>query len=145
MVPLTVLACAVVMMAIEALSPGRRWPSVAGWWARAFALNGVQAGMVFVSGWAWDPWLRAHRPWSTDALGPICAGLIGYLALTFVYYWWHRARHEVPALWRWFHQLHHSRPSPDTRRNPSSNCCTSRLRCRLRLRSASAGDHRRRR
>ena len=34
--------------------------------------------------------------------------LLGYLVLTFVYYWWHRARHEVPLLWRWLHQLHHS-------------------------------------
>jgi sterol desaturase/sphingolipid hydroxylase (fatty acid hydroxylase superfamily) len=25
-----------------------------------------------------------------------------------VYYWWHRARHEIPFLWRWFHQVHHS-------------------------------------
>ncbi len=33
---------------------------------------------------------------------------VGYLAITFVYYWWHRWRHEVPLLWRWFHQVHHS-------------------------------------
>jgi len=34
--------------------------------------------------------------------------LVGYLAITFVYYWWHRWRHEVSFLWHWFHQVHHS-------------------------------------
>lgn len=41
-----------------------------------------------------------HGPWSGVA--------IGYLAITFVYYWWHRARHENRFLWRWLHQVHHS-------------------------------------
>ena len=34
--------------------------------------------------------------------------LVGYLAITFVYYWWHRARHQSDVLWRVLHQLHHS-------------------------------------
>ena len=34
--------------------------------------------------------------------------LLGYLTITFVYYWWHRARHEHPWLWRYLHQIHHS-------------------------------------
>jgi sterol desaturase/sphingolipid hydroxylase (fatty acid hydroxylase superfamily) len=33
---------------------------------------------------------------------------LGYLAITFIYYWWHRARHESALLWRLFHQVHHS-------------------------------------
>ena len=32
----------------------------------------------------------------------------GYFVITFVYYWWHRARHEIPFLWQWLHQIHHS-------------------------------------
>lgn len=35
-------------------------------------------------------------------------GIVGYLVITFIYYWWHRARHEIPLLWRWLHQIHHS-------------------------------------
>src|SRR5262249_59117185 len=31
-----------------------------------------------------------------------------YLVITFIYYWWHRWRHEVDFLWRWLHQVHHS-------------------------------------
>ena len=36
------------------------------------------------------------------------AGLAAYFVATFVFYWWHRWRHEVDWLWRHFHQIHHS-------------------------------------
>ena len=49
-----------------------------------------------------------HRPWSADRLGVTGVALVGYLAITLVYYWWHRWRHESPFLWRWVHQVHHS-------------------------------------
>ncbi|HJL19615.1 MAG TPA: sterol desaturase family protein [Sandaracinaceae bacterium LLY-WYZ-13_1] len=108
MVPLIVLVCALAMMGVELVRPGRRWPRVAGWWGRAIVLNATQAAMVFVTGWLVDDWMRAHRPWSADGLGPWLGALLGYLVITFVYYWWHRARHALPGLWRWVHQVHHS-------------------------------------
>ena len=48
------------------------------------------------------------RWWHAEQLGAVPAAALGYLAITFVFYWWHRARHEVPLLWRWLHQVHHS-------------------------------------
>ncbi len=102
------LAAAAVMMIAERLVPGRRWPRVPGWWGRALALNAVQVGTVFLAGAAWDGWMLRHRPWSAEGLGPIGGALVGYVAITFVYYWWHRWRHEVGLLWRVFHQVHHS-------------------------------------
>ncbi len=107
-VALVVLAVAVVMIPVEVMRPGRPWPEVAGWRARAAVLNAAQASAVFLAGWLWDPWLRAHRLWSADRLGVAGGAFLGYLVITFVYYWWHRWRHEVPLLWRWFHQVHHS-------------------------------------
>src|SRR5262249_49098374 len=74
----------------------------------ALLLNNVQVGVVFLAGYAWDGWLREHRPWSADELGVVGGALVGYLAITFFYYWWHRWRHEVGFLWRWLHQVHHS-------------------------------------
>ncbi|OAI51211.1 hypothetical protein AYO44_17180 [Planctomycetaceae bacterium SCGC AG-212-F19] len=96
------------MMLCELARPGRAWPQVAGWWLRALALNAFQVGMVFVAGLVWDGWMVQHRFWSADALGTVGGALVGYVALTFVYYWWHRWRHEVDFLWRWLHQIHHS-------------------------------------
>ena len=103
-----VLAAAVVMIGVEALRPGRGFPRVRGWWPRALLLNGLQAATVFVAGVAWDGWMLEQRPWSADGLGLVGGAAVGYVAITFVYYWWHRARHAVPFLWRWFHQVHHS-------------------------------------
>jgi len=39
---------------------------------------------------------------------PVLNGLIGYLLVTFMNYWWHRLRHQSDLLWRSFHQIHHS-------------------------------------
>jgi sterol desaturase/sphingolipid hydroxylase (fatty acid hydroxylase superfamily) len=105
---LIVLGLAIVMIAIEPLSSGRRWPRVRGWIPRALALNAAQAAMVFITGMTWDRWFPQLRLWDASGLGLVPGALLGYLVITFVYYWWHRARHEIPFLWRWFHQVHHS-------------------------------------
>ena len=104
-----VLGVGIAMFAVEFLAPGRRWPQVTGWWTRAIALNAVQAGMVFLAGVTWDRWLRSVSVWNAEAvLGQNGGAIFGYLMITFIYYWWHRARHQVPVLWRIFHQVHHS-------------------------------------
>ncbi|HYG09651.1 MAG TPA: sterol desaturase family protein [Pyrinomonadaceae bacterium] len=107
-IPLIVLAVAVIMICVEKRSPARPWPQVAGWWLRAVAFNGAQAALVLVAGLTLDPWVLEYRLWSADHMGVTTGTLFGYLATTFVYYWWHRWRHEVPLLWRWLHQIHHS-------------------------------------
>ncbi len=107
-IPAIVLAVALVMIAVEWLRPGRSFPKVRGWWARAALLNGFQAASIFGLGRVLDSWLAAHRPWSADALSVIPGALVGYVVHSFVYYWWHRWRHEVDFLWRFVHQVHHS-------------------------------------
>ncbi len=108
MVPIIVVSCALVMMLVERLAPGRTLPRVQGWWMRAMLVSGIQAGAVLLAGIVWDPWMQTHRLWSVDSWGFWPCVLVGYVSITFVYYFWHRARHEVPFLWRVFHQLHHS-------------------------------------
>jgi len=103
-----VVVAFVLMLVVERLRPGRRFPRVPCFLARAAMLNLLQIGCVLAVGRTLDPWLREHRLWSADRLGVAGGALLGYVAVTFLYYWWHRARHAVPFLWRWFHQLHHS-------------------------------------
>lgn len=103
-----VLLCALVMMVAERWRPGRRFEKRQGWWPRALVLNLVQAGSVFVTAMTWDRWLPGLSLLQGDSWSLPLQVIGGYLLITFVYYWWHRARHEVPVLWRWFHQLHHS-------------------------------------
>jgi len=109
MIPLIVLCVALVMMAIGTVASGQSWPQFARWHLRATAFNSVQAAMVWVAGVACTGWIMRRRPWSADGLGVVGGAIAGYLAITFVYYWWHRWRHESPFLWRWFHQFNHSR------------------------------------
>lgn len=107
-VTLTVLALAIAMIVVERLKPGRSFPTVRGWWARAIGCNVVQIGIVFLAGMTWDGWLSRNRPWSAEPLGTIGGAMAGYVVITFIYYWWHRARHASDFLWRWLHQFHHS-------------------------------------
>lgn len=103
-----VTATAAVLFAIERLAPGRAFPRKRTWLARALLLNLAQVAIVWLAGASWDGWMVVHRPYSADRLGTLGGALYGYLVITFVYYWWHRARHEVPFLWRVLHQVHHS-------------------------------------
>ena len=107
-IALVVLLVAIVMIVFEVRSPGRKWGKVQGWWLRAALLNGFQVLVVYLAGISWDGWMQQHRPFSADGLGPVLGGVIGYVAITFIYYWWHRWRHAFPVLWRGFHQVHHS-------------------------------------
>ncbi len=103
-----VLAVALVMMLVEWLRPGRAWPKVQGWLLRALIFNGLQIASVFLAGRVWDGWLRKHSLMDINVNSWWLSGLFGYFVITFVFYWWHRARHKIPFLWRWLHQLHHS-------------------------------------
>lgn len=108
MVVLIVVAVALLLFVVERRAPGRRFPLVRGWYARVLALNAFQMAVIFTLGAAHDRWLVRHRFWSADGLGLVGGALVGYLAITLVYYFWHRARHESRILWRLMHQVHHS-------------------------------------
>lgn len=109
MQPVVVVICAAaVMIAVEQLRPGVRQPVVPGWIARLVALNVAQIGVVYLGAYSWDRWLPQWRLFDGGAFPAPAGAAIGYVAITFVFYWWHRARHESPLLWRFLHQVHHS-------------------------------------
>jgi sterol desaturase/sphingolipid hydroxylase (fatty acid hydroxylase superfamily) len=103
-----VITAAVAMIVVERVKPGVQQPRVAGWWMRLGLLNLVQVGAVYLGASSWDQWLPQWRLIDARPLGTAAGAAIGYLCITFVFYWWHRARHEIPLLWRWLHQVHHS-------------------------------------
>lgn len=102
------VAIALAMIVLERVRPGRRWPAVPTWWARALAINGAQIALVFVAGATWERWLRGPHVFALAAHGRGAEIAIGYLANVVWMYWAHRARHHFDFLWRWMHQLHHS-------------------------------------
>ncbi|MCB1633387.1 MAG: sterol desaturase family protein [Xanthomonadales bacterium] len=105
---LIVVIAALAMCGVEQLRPAVRQPRVPGWVLRLTALNAAQVGVVYLGALTWDQWLPHWHVWDNSDLHPAIGLALGYLTITFVYYWWHRARHESPLLWRWLHQVHHS-------------------------------------
>ena len=105
---LIVLALGLAMLVAERVAPGRRLEHVGGWYPRAMLLNVVQAAVAYLSTATWDRWFPDLALWHAGGFGFLPDAFLGYVAITFIYYWWHRARHEIPFLWRWVHQVHHS-------------------------------------
>lgn len=76
---------------------------------RVLLVNGIQLGVVILAGQTWDGWLGKISLFHlSNQLGDLGAAGIAYFVSTFVYYWWHRVRHESSFFWRLCHQLHHS-------------------------------------
>ncbi len=98
----------VFFLALERISPGRALPPQKGWYPRAFFLNACQLGVTILAAHSWQSWMQGWSFFDTGLLSPISQGLIGWFLGTFVFYWWHRARHKSDLLWHLFHQIHHS-------------------------------------
>lgn len=103
-----VFALGLAMLGLEQARPARSFDRVAHWWSRAIALTAVQAAIGLIAVATCDRWLPGLALWKVGGYGILADAALGYVVLTFVYYWWHRARHQIPFLWRWLHRLHHS-------------------------------------
>ncbi|QLY26430.1 sterol desaturase family protein [Bdellovibrio sp. KM01] len=94
---------------LERIFTGWKLPDVKTWHIRVLAINILQLGIVTLAGYTWEKWLAAVSVFNlSDHVGPWMGGFVAYFFATFIFYWWHRARHESDFLWRYFHQIHHS-------------------------------------
>lgn len=105
---LVVIAAGLAMLAWESTHGAHPRPQVPGWWPRALLLTANQALVAWIATATWDRWLPQLALCHAGDRGVVPDALLGYFVITFVYYWWHRARHEVPLFWRYLHQVHHS-------------------------------------
>lgn len=110
---LFLIAAFVVFSLLEYLRPNRRYESNRTWFKQMFWLQMGGIALTYAVGWivtdAYQqltlfPRLSAHF----QDISPVVNGLVGYLVVTFINYWWHRFRHQSDLLWRLFHQIHHS-------------------------------------
>ena len=97
MIPIAIIVSATFFFfVLERRLPGRELPEAPGWYARAAFLNVCQVAIVLLAGISWNRWM--HR-WSlfhvSGSISPLAQGLLGWFVGTFVFYWWHRARHDV--------------------------------------------------
>jgi len=105
MVPVTWL----VFLVAEKLWPAREFPPRKGWpWIGVAFLVMVSTISVVLPLLIPGAWLDAHRWLDGTRLGVVGGTLVGFLVLELVTYAWHRSAHTFDALWRGFHQMHHS-------------------------------------
>jgi sterol desaturase/sphingolipid hydroxylase (fatty acid hydroxylase superfamily) len=106
---LIIVAVFAACFLLERAVPGWRLPHVRTWPVRVLLVNAVQLGVVLLAGVTWERWLSSWSLFHLSAhVSPAAGGFIAYFLATFLFYWWHRVRHENDFLWRGFHQIHHS-------------------------------------
>lgn len=113
-VSLVVFAMFGGLMLWEALFPGRDLPPVRGWHVRGLV---AFAAFFFLSSYLplwWDTHLARYRLFDLTGFGTLGGAAITVLVYEGIVYAWHRTMHAVPALWRSFHQMHHSAERLDT-------------------------------
>ena len=103
-----ILTLAGLLFLLEQFRPNTVLPKVSGWHIRAFVFNSLQAVVAYLGTILWDVWFQEISLFKLQELHLVWQVLLGYIVLTFVYYWWHRVRHTSNVLWRYLHQFHHS-------------------------------------
>jgi len=105
----TIVAVFIFCFVLERIAPGWPLPQVRTWPLRVLLINGVQIGIVLLAGLTWERWFSSVSIFHlSEYVSPTAGGLVAYFIATFIFYWWHRWRHEVHILWLGFHQIHHS-------------------------------------
>ncbi len=103
-----IILAGLTLIILERIIPDQKLPFVKGWWLRVIVINLLQIGVIFLGKMSWDSWFLNTHLFNLSNLPAQLGGLLSYFAITFVFYWWHRWRHDVNFLWLLFHQLHHS-------------------------------------
>jgi sterol desaturase/sphingolipid hydroxylase (fatty acid hydroxylase superfamily) len=104
-----VIAIGLFFIILERIIPDQKLPEAKGWWLRVCLINCFQIGIVILGSYTWDRWFNGVHLFNLkEQYSPFTCAVISYLVITFVFYWWHRWRHEYNFLWLLCHQLHHS-------------------------------------
>lgn len=97
-----------ILICLEKLFPNKKLPKIDGWWMRAIIFNLMQLVIVMVGQYTWEKYISQNSGLFHLNLSPFYGGLLAYFINTWIFYWWHRARHEIYFLWLLCHQFHHS-------------------------------------
>jgi len=103
------------LMILERLFPDQELKQVDGWWIWVLLINIFQLFAVVLAAYTWEDWLQ-NTSYFTNSTGfhlrnyvtPCVGGFLAYVLNQWLFYYWHKARHEVYFLWILFHQFHHS-------------------------------------
>jgi len=108
LVTLLLLGSYAVLVLLDFVRPARELTQVRFWRLKGFFFFVLNVGLFSTLPFLWDGFLGEHRLIDATGLGVGFGALVGLLALQLFSYVWHRSMHNVPFLWRYFHQMHHS-------------------------------------
>lgn len=113
-VSLVVIGIFLFLLIAEELFPGRPLPKVPYW-----RLKGLTFFLInfFLSSYLpliWSDALAQYQFFDMTFLGNVWGAVAALLIFQFGVWAWHRAMHKSQALWRVFHQMHHSAERVDT-------------------------------
>ncbi len=103
-----VLLAYAALVVLDLLAPARAFPKVRFWRVKGLAFFASGVALSTAAPFLWNDWLGAHRLVDATGLGVWGGAVVGLLAVQLASYWWHRALHGIPFLFRTFHQMHHS-------------------------------------
>ena len=103
-----VLGMYVFLMLWEAVLPARKLPYIKYW-----RIKGLISFVLFfyLSSYLpliWDGYLVDYQLFNLSALGTLGGAFVGVMLYELGVYVWHRSMHKNDALWKVFHQMHHS-------------------------------------
>jgi len=102
------VACFALFALLEAVRPGRNQVAVAGWKWRGVLAFVFTLAISLKAPLLWDSWLAGHTLFDLTGLGHVGGAVVAFVLFELALWFWHRALHRVPFLFRWFHQMHHS-------------------------------------
>lgn len=104
-----------LLMILERIFPDQELKEVPGWWKWVFIINCFQLFSAVLATFTWEHWLQNTSYFTStvgfhlrDHVSPFTGAVIAYVINQWLFYHWHKARHEVYFLWILFHQFHHS-------------------------------------
>ena len=113
-VSLAIIGLYAALIAWEAMFPARALPFVKGWKARGLAAFCAFFLLSSYLPFLWSEHLAHFQLFDLTALGTWGGGAVGLVLYELGVYAWHRTMHGSDALWRSFHQMHHSAERLDT-------------------------------
>jgi sterol desaturase/sphingolipid hydroxylase (fatty acid hydroxylase superfamily) len=106
---IVLLGVGLAFYGLEFVRPVMTRPRIRSWVWRVWSINLLQIPIVLATAFVWHAMADGRSLLHlSHAFSPWLAGAIGYAVYTFVFYWWHRARHASDLIWRTVHQIHHS-------------------------------------
>ncbi|HEY6559832.1 MAG TPA: sterol desaturase family protein [Polyangiaceae bacterium] len=106
--PLFVLIGVFALLAVlDVIRPARPFEQLPLWRAKGVLFFVLSVAVSSAVPLLTDEWLARHQLIDASGLGIAGGAVVGVLVAQLVSYFWHRALHRVPFLWR-FHQMHHS-------------------------------------